>query len=51
MKNYASRKTVKKGGVRFRTPSTYLARKVEDVKRFNSNKPKGREKPPKQYGQ
>ena len=34
MKNYASRKTIKKGGVRFRTPSLYIANKAENAKRF-----------------
>lgn len=32
MKNYASRKAVKKGGVKFRTPSLYKANKAENAK-------------------
>lgn len=35
MKNYASRKTVKKGGVRFRTPSLYKANKAENAKHLD----------------
>lgn len=35
MKNYASRRTVKKGGVRFRTPSLYKANRAEQSKHFN----------------
>lgn len=34
MKNYSSRRTVKKGGVRFRTPSLYKANKAENAKHF-----------------
>ena len=34
MKNYSSRRTIKKGGVRFRTPSLFLVRKAESGKHF-----------------
>ena len=34
MKNYASRRTVKRGGTRFRTPSLFLVRKAESGKHF-----------------
>lgn len=34
MKNYASRRTIKKGGVRFRTSSMYKANKAEFAKHF-----------------
>ncbi|MBI2551788.1 hypothetical protein HYW17_00600 [Candidatus Uhrbacteria bacterium] len=34
MKNYSSRRTVKKGGVRFRTPSLFLVRRAESGKHF-----------------
>ncbi|KKU72868.1 MAG: GIY-YIG nuclease superfamily protein [Parcubacteria group bacterium GW2011_GWA2_47_26] len=34
MKNYASRRTIKRGGARFRTPSLFLVNKSEAAKRL-----------------